>query len=1439
MKQLICFFCFLIQLTVCSQDIQIKKLDIKNGLPDNSVRSVIQDHHGYLWFGTLNGLSRYDGKNFKNYLSIPGDTTCLTNTRMVNIAEDKKGFIWTWADNLSMQRVNVITDEVININRQILKEKIDINDFKIVSNGDIWVWGDKGFARIKYLGNNVDLKAEIFNKENGFKNKIRFLFEDKFKNIWVGTKAGLVKVNASNGYKSPQTYFKDTDFISFYTFKDESWFGTKSRGVVKYSNQSNIFNWIEKLNKEINSRPIVRISKPNSNELLLGSDGVVFQFNIVKNTATAVYDDKFNGFHSFFNDSFNNTWLLARNTRGIFKYSSLTKKIEFYNLKGNERAFLGESDNLRILEDSNKNLWIGVRGGGLFLYDRAKNYFINYKSNDDKVGSLSSDIVLSLFEDASKNLWVSTMYGGVNKINLAKEKFIWHQPVIKPGNIYENEVRSSAEDKKGNLWVGTKGGKIFGYQNYKLKYTFPDDLSAAIKDKLRNINVYSLFVDHADNLWVGTKGKGLFVLKNISSTPPSKLEIVFIDVKEVPALNNVYSIKQDKSNNYWIGSHGNGLAVLSNPFTNIKIISFEQGKLPNQLISKYVRCLYFDHDGNLWIGTSFGLNLLPANQLNLAGKKFISIEHVGKEISSLSFNDVDHIFQASDKNIYVSTLGGGINVLSYKNLKDKNFVWKILSVSDGLSTNKVFGIQEDSEKNIWISTSLGINKYYPKTGKFENFFIEKEYGLNYFSEGCASKLSNGNLFFGHNKGFLTFNPKSITKDKTNYPIVLSKIFINGNEELPRKSSIINKSIEYEEGIELSYLQNTIRLDFSVLDFKNPEKIQFSYKLDNFDENWSVPLTSNTAIYQNLPPGEYTFMLKATNSDDVELDKILKFKINIKPPFFKSCLGYFIIFLFLGSIFFGFLHLYKKQISAKQEVLFTDRLNEKKLMYYTNISHEFKTPLTLILCHLQDILDDVKVAKETKLIAKQIQKSASYLSNLIEQILDFRKIKEEKMKLSLAKVDIVEFIKNIHSQFVPLANKEKIDLRFSAVEKEILGYLDAGIMKKVLYNLLSNAIKFTPVEKSIEISLELTKKGDSIKIKIIDEGVGISIEDQKTLFERFGKSENSSGLGLSYVKELVNFHNGSIEVESALDTGTCFTITIPITQNEYSEADFNISEIQVEESNFSESVSENLLDNEVKNTSKKPRYSILIIDDNDEMRDYLFNKFKPFFNVISAINGQEGVAMAVKELPDVIVCDLMMPLLDGIGTVQALKENFNTCHIPIILLTANSSENKKMEGIGSGADDYITKPFNFSYLKLRIDALITQRNLIIQTLSKNPELSLDILTNTDEDKLFLEKVMQLVEKSIGESYFNVDFIILNMGISRTNFYKKIKGITGETPHEFINTIQMKKAALLLKSTNYTIGEISVICGFNDPVYFSRIFKKYFGEGPKSYQVGNKE
>ncbi len=1426
-----------IYFTTTSQTLQFDHLTIKDGLSDNSVRNILQDELGYLWFATLNGLDRYDGKNFKNYKSVAGDPHSLNNSTIIKIKEDKRGFIWCWSNDRNIQRVDPVTNKVDNLQALTPDKEINIQGIQIASNGDIWLWGKKGCIRVYYTDQKSTIQQEVFDKNNTFQNEnINFVFEDSIGSIWIGTQEGLINTSLSeNGNRTIATYFNNKDFLTFKKYDDEIWFGTRNKGIRKFSITNKSFDLYENINVVLANNPIRQIHKINTSHVLLGGTNFLFDLNIENNSITTVSHKKLKIITKFHTDAFQNHWLVGQD-KGIFRYDEDSKKLIYYDLKANERTFFGIPDKQLFFEDSNKNLWIGIHGGGLFFYDTKRDKFENYRYDENKSNSLSSDVVLTIFEDYSKNLWVGTMHGGVNKINLTKNNFNWHQPVQQNmANLFENEIRTVADAKNGNLWMGSKGGKIFRYdKNNQLLETYPDILSNSNKNILKDINVYCLYIDEQDNLWIGTKGKGIFVFKDIINASPKNIEIIHFDIETTKSLDKIYAITQDKHGNYWIGSHKHGLTQLSTPFDNPSFSFYKNKEGPDQLISDFVRYLFFDMDSNLWIGTSDGISILPASQLKQDTKKFVSSVNDKQNISSLSYNKVDCIFQAKDKTMYVATMGGGVNILKNFDLDKGSFEWEHLNKSDGLTTNKIFSIQEDIQKNIWLSTSLGINKYNPHTRKNEVFFVEREQGLNYFSEGCGLKTNTGELIFGHNRGFLRFNPKSIIKDTTQYPVVLSGIYVNGNEVNPSDSGLIKKPINYENEIQLTHLQNSIRFDFSVLDYKDPKKIQFTYKLDGFDKNWSTPLTKNTAIYQNLPPGDYLFLLKASNSDGIEMKETLKFDITIRPPFFKSIFGYLLLILIVAGVIFVFLYQYNKQISAKHKVELADTLNEKKLKYYTNISHEFKTPLTLILGPVEDILEEKELSEEVLQSARHIKKNANYLFNLVEQILDFRKINEGKMKLNVSNIDIVSFIQNVHTEFLPLANKEEIELTLHTQSQSILGYIDVRLIKKAVYNLISNAIKFTPAYKSIEIVVGIDKETNMLTIRVSDEGCGIRKKELKQLFERFYRSENSSGIGLFYVRELVNSHKGKVDVESVYGEGSSFTISLPIDKSAYLEDEIreDAATIQVTPA---ATVSFDELETESDN---KHDATLLIIEDNEEMRNYLSRKFEPFFNVLTAENGKTGLALAIAKIPDIIVCDLMMPVMDGIETIKNLRENFNTSHLPIILLTANSSEQKKIEGLETGANDYITKPFNFKYIKLKIDNIISQRKKIIENFSLDPELPVNVLSNSEQDNLFLEKVKDFIEKNIGKHDFNVDSLSSEMGFSRTIFYKKMKSVSGVTPLGFINTIQMKKAALLLKKTPHTITDISIMVGFNDTNYFSKSFKKHFGKTPKSYQIENR-
>ncbi|MDD3321202.1 MAG: two-component regulator propeller domain-containing protein [Paludibacter sp.] len=1417
-----------------AQEIQFDHIDINDGLADNSVRKIFQDKKGYMWFATLNGLSRYDGNNFRNFNAKVGTENSLIYNSISIAKEDHWGYIWCLTYDGKIQIVDPTRNKVINLQPNVLKSNQLFRNFTLTHQNQLWLWGNQGVVKITYNNELSKFQPEFIDtKFIGIGNSIHFLFEDSQHNVWLGTDLGLVKY-VDSGTMNPKinNYFERTSFISFFEGKENIWFGTNNDGIRIFNKKNRKFDTKNSINLKLKDYPIYCILPLSNDRIILGSKKILFDVNLQSQIFFEIKHTVLKDISGFFRDSKNNIWLIPTN-RGVYRYDYNNKSLLYFDLNSKSREFLGDVDRQLFYEDSNKDLWVGIDGGGLFKYIPLQERFESFTFSEENSHSLSSDVVLSICEDNSKNLWIGTMHGGLNKLNLTSDKIKWHIPNHEPLNILENEIRSTVKDIKGNLWVGSKGGQIICYDsNYKITDNFPSDLTDDFKKKLYNINIYCLFIDKTNNLWIGTKGRGMFVIKNIHNLN-KKIDIIHYQPEKYPALDNVYSIKQDYYGQYWIGSFKNGLSLLKNPFSHFEISTFENSEVEGSILSNYIRYVFLDSKHNLWIGTSRGISLLPNLYLRNPKGKFISIVNDSKNLSSLSYNSVDYIYEGSNKKIYVATMGGGLNQLESYNVDSLKFKWKSFNTSSGLSSNTIYAIQEDNNKNLWLSTSLGLNKYNIKNEHIEIFYIEKKHRLSYFTESCAQKLNNGDILFGNRKGFITFNPKEINKISTKFPVVFSRLFINGIEILPEESKILLKSIENTNEINLTYKENSIRLDFSVLDYSNPEKIQYSYILEGKDENWSPLLSSNIAIYQNLPPANYIFRLKATNSDGFLIPGELILKVNIKPPFIKSPLGYTLIICILIIVVVIGLRFYKKQITIQQEIIYADRLNNKKLEYYTNISHEFKTPLTLIIGPAQDLIRENQADNGVTYYAQKILNNAGYLLQLVEQILDFRKISENKQTLQVAHVNINNLVRNIYLEFKPLAEKGDYKYNFVDHDHEIYGYVDQKVLSKITYNLLSNAFKFTSAGKSISLEILTSDNDRLLTLNFRDEGKGISIENQLTLFERFGKSDNSSGLGLSYVKELVDMHTGKISVESELERGTIFTIQIPIDEASYSKSD--ILEGVSEELNYLEPTDTSKNDTLDDTNPDEFGSSILIIEDNDEMREYLNKKFSQFYKVYLASNGKEGVQVANEVLPDLIISDVMMPIMDGIEATSILRDNFDTSHIPIILLTANSSEEKRLEGLETGADDYINKPFDFTQLQLKIKNIIEKRQKLLQNFNKEPELQIEILTKSKQDKKFIEKVTTLIEENLGKPVFNIDLLSSEMGCSRTLFYKKMKAITGDTPNIYINTIQMKKAAMLLKNTNYSVLDVSVMVGYNDSIYFSKTFKKHFGVNPKTYQI----
>ncbi|MGF7138606.1 hybrid sensor histidine kinase/response regulator transcription factor [Roseimarinus sediminis] len=1427
-----------------------------DGLSNNLVRDIIQDEKGYLWFATSGGLNRYDGHSFETYKTIIGDTASLSDSRLSVIFEDLNGFIWARSTLGNVHRIDPEHNSVINFNEQgYLPPGARSTAHFVASNGDVWILHSEGLLRVYYLSDeSTSFLTQSFDQAPWMENKyINEVFEDSEQNIWLASNEGLIRLFVPRHKiyaDTPEVFSAGTVFLNIHEYDQKLFAGAENGELYRYDFLSRQFNVVEDIGRQLRGQ-VSSINNNGNGVMLIGTNqGELVHYEPGNNqlkvfSSFPVRLPKSVFISDIVSDSFGTFWLITEN-RGIYQYLPDESRFVYFGLNYSNREFLGEPDKQIILEDSNRNLWVGINGGGLFLYDRENESFQHFKHEPVNTGSLSSDIVLSLYEDRSKNLWIGTSYGGVNKISLKNDRLSRIAPVLEPRTGFDNYIRSVTTDVLGNVWFGSKAGKIYIYRNREQVGVIPDDLNNS--DAFPPTNVYCMFFDNEHNLWIGTKGNGIYIIKSMLSfvnrLHHRDVEVVHLvhdpDDPNSLSSDNVYCIEQDVHGQYWIGTFLGGLDLLNNPFTSPEFRSFKAlAGNENGIVSTEVRDLYFDAQQNLWIATSEGISILESKYLNTTEKKFINIQPSLKDEYSMSGKVIYQIKQSKNNDIFLAMLDGGINQLKAEDFRKRNFKW-IHHKSQILSPN-VYSIEEDYNGFIWMGTDNGLFRLNPSDGEIEKYHIRNSYLPLTFSETCSGKTTRQELVFGSNDGFLIFHPDSIQKDSTEFPLMFSKLEINGEFITNHNSKILSSSIETQKHIKLRHDQNNITLYFSVLDYEQPEAIQYSYYLEGYDSYWSNPSTTNNAMYRKIEPGSYVLKVKATNSSGTWMGNIAEMELLITPPFWKSTTGYILIILIASLLITVSTILVYRQIIIQNRIRIDQAITEKRMEYYTNISHEFKTPLALILNPAEEIILSHKSSDFARKKGLQIKRNATYLKRLIDQILDFRKIREGKMQLKVAPLNLVEFFREIYLVFLPLAQKMEIIFEYSYQPESIEGYADVRQLEKITYNLLSNAFRFTPVGKHVKLIISGGESSGTLNIKVEDEGMGIDKEELPHIFDRFYNSKNSSGIGLFFTKELVHLHRGNIEAFNNHRGGATFSVDIPVNTKAYqpeeiaaderSQLAFDLKSID----DIEIIVSHRSAGQQVHKHVAAYMESILVVEDNEEMRNYLSGELSAKYKLIEAEDGEKGLELARRYQPDLVVSDVMMPLMDGYELTRRLKDDFNTSHIPVILLTAESSDEKKIEAAECGADDFVVKPFNLNYLITKIEKTILLRKRLKNRFGnentvdpKAPEQAVKIEAD------FMEEVTSYVKDNMSNADMNVEFLVEKMGISRTLFFKKMKAASGYAPNEYLRMIRMKEAARLINTTDKSINEISLAVGFNDSNYFGKTFKRHFGESPSVYK-----
>lgn len=1454
--QILCFILLLSGNTRGQNIYRFVHMGSEDGLSQNTAFSILFDSKGFMWVGTMNGLNRYDGYEFKIYRSSTANPGSFTNNRVVKLWEDRKNFIWLETYDGYYHCFNPENELFTSIPpyEGLIAKNVSMRNFLQYSD-EIILTGCSytGLYILNYSDkhNTYNIKhytSETLSPISG--NSIRFIYADNERNIWVGTSEGLNFISKDEIIKkepSIRQFFKGTHFTSVCETKTKLWFGTGESGIKIFNKKTGEFY-------EINSENTPGLISNRINNLYqMPSGGIIVGF---ENKGIAITDSSttfwkkipFHGknISNIYEDRFGKIWITAVEF-GVTKLDPSTLTTKYYKLTPDEIVPLTDLERPQFYEDTYNNLWIGLHGGGLALYNREKDIFEFFRNNPEDRNSISSNFVHCITEDRNGQLWLGTgqVLGGIEKVILKSPAFDHYMPVEKPFDILDNVARAIHEDRNRMLWVATKAGRIHIFDStFREVFTFTS-LPGTGPRSLRN-TVYSIFNDKQGYLWIGSKGHGI----SVSKTPlPSNIReyknLIFRHFEYIEddslslSNNNIYSICQDKLNNIWIGTYGNGINLIKNPHGgNIKFIRINQEN--SNLSSNLVRHLMVDSSGNLWIATALGLNLLTEENIRSDNYKFVVFTRNPADSTSLTYNDIIHIYEDFRGNIWFGTFGGGVNKLEYFDGINARFRHYGPESDPGLGI--IFGILGDNSGNIWLSTENGIVCLNPETGTSEIYNTLSGLGFNSFSENTCCLLRNGNLVFGGNLGIEVIKPVKIVTRRPELRIELTRLMLFNQEvQINGKDSPIDKSISFLTELRLKHFQSSFSIDYSALDLIDPEKIKYSYKLDNFENTWNNVGNQHRATYTNLPPGNYVFRVKSISPDGKFTSQERILNITISPPWWKTTAAYGIYAIFLVIITVAVYNTISRINRYKNQLAVEKKINELKLQFFTNISHEIRTPLTLIIGPLEDLLADKSISPKQKLQMEIMLKNARRMHHLTTQLLDFRKVQDNKMELKIKEIDIVSFTKEIFETFQPLAQHKGITCLFSSEFSSFKIFADPDKLDTIIYNIISNAIKFTGTSKKVSVRIEESEKKNFIDIAVTDEGPGIPEENLTDIFTRYtilsNKDLAGTGIGLALSYELARLHGGEILISSEVGKGSIFTIRLLKGKEHLLQAGYTeiaeSSEFIKGHPGLSEQDERKYKKEIIPISEISGKNVMLIVEDNLEILNYISQSLKSHFACIGAKDGHEGLHLARTTNPDIIVTDIRMPGIDGMEMTRLLKEDFNTCHIPVIMVTSKSDMKDQIEGIETGAEAYIVKPFNMEYLKTVACNLINQRNKVIRKYLLDKQINgAEEIKVTSKDEEFLGKVVAFIKENYSTE-FSIDKLAETCSVSRTVLYNKIKGLTGLSPLEFIRKVKLNIAAQLLEY-GFNVSEAAYKTGFSDVKYFSKLFKAQFGYRPSKHK-----
>lgn len=1301
--------------------------------------------------------------------------------------------------------------------------------------GQMWLGTRDGLN--KFDGSKFTVYKNVPDDSSSISNDdILSIEEDEDAFIWIGTYNGLNQYNPeTNNFK---TYFhsNNKNSLSNNTIwsievinNGEIWLGT-TNGLSIYHKNTKEFQNLFHFSKDPTSLPdnhVLSILQTKRGDIYVGT---------ANGLARAIKRDGSYSFRSLkrnlyvqdlIEDREGNVWVATKN-KGLFK---LSKGADNLNTFKTSQGNIIDNDIRSLTIDNAGRMWLGTYEGLRIINSGGK--VDKVLNNPYKNTSLSRNTIKSLYTDRKGSVWIGTYYGGINIWDNANSNFITYTQDGSKNQLSYDVISSIEKDISGNLYFGTEGGGITVLNNNNAEY-----ITSSKFNKLPSDNIKSLLVT-GQKMWIGTFNQGLAIFD--LKTKKFLNGIISESLNEYLAETGVYTIKRENKAIFWIGTFGKGVIKFDSIDKSFRTFTSDSDNTYT-LTSNQVRNILIDSNNSIWIATEKGLNKIVFNDNE---DKYI-IEHFFYDSKANSGEDILTIFEDTKGRIWIGTKSKGL-FLHNKN----SFHSTGIRIDSGPLASPIHSILEDESNTLWISTNHGIVNYDPET-KSANLYNQNE-GLisNEFNNNASLKLNSRRFYFGGPSGVSSFNPQNIVTNNYSPQVLLTDFRIK-SESVDADQRILDRSITYTKAIELAYDEANFTITFAIPNYINSTSNQYAYRLAGLEEEWNKTF-NNEASYTIQNAGTYTFEVKGANNDNVWNSQPTKLQIDVRPAPWKSWWAFVIYAALIALALYGLIWIMKSKTRLKHELeleqLERERnkmANKAKLQFFTNISHEFRTPLTLILGPLQQLLLNYKGSNKMYKKLLVIESNAHHLLQLINRLMDFRKLENDQFKIEAAEGNIVKFIKEIYLSFKEFANIGNYNYTFHTSDDEILVFYDRRKLERVFYNLISNAFRYTP--KGGDITIRIIKNLENIEIAIEDSGIGITKENQAKVFDRFyeiGKNTQTkepynqgTGIGLSIVKNIVKLHKGCIKLYSEGENkGSIFKVELPLGEDHLSDSEI------IRDFRFSDDVS--LYKNQLKNREltfdkgmnellqDKNRPSVLIVEDNEPLRSFIVNLLKEDYNILEAENGKIAMEKALKHIPDLIISDVIMPEMVGTELCAKIKKNLKTSHIPVVLLTSRSSLIYKFEGLESGADDYISKPFNVREFTLRVKNLLESTHRLKNKFSNENKLSPSDLTVSSMDEKLLERALQIVENNIDNEQFNIPTFSSELGVSRTMLFTKIKAWTNYTPNEFITEIRMKRAAQLLEQGKINVSQVSYKVGFKNPKYFTKCFQKKFGLTPSQY------